>query len=256
MALRLISLLLGSVAVFCSVTSAQLARPPHPSQWDILVEAGKGYMHGPPVCHPLGYFSGSPLQFDYDNDLYGLKSDEVHATTDVTQLGIIRGRKVVQITQNVNGGNLVMKRLLVQRTGEEFCAIYQQQYPRSVSGKPVSSATIETINGEPVLETRDPNGNRTVNEAYWTFDAHGPLLLDMKVIDTALKQVLPVGYEARDAFALDIKALCYRSVVWKDDECNACASGGTVTLRLGLQNHQLVVMRKFGSEQESVTRSA
>ena len=47
------------------------------------------------------------------------------------------------------------------------------------------------ISGEPELATRDPNGNRSYNEAHWTFDANGPILLDLSVIDSTLKGLLP-----------------------------------------------------------------
>src|SRR4029077_10479763 len=118
--------------------------------------------------------------------------------------------------QNINDGDLVMKRLLVQRQGSEFCAIYQQQYPAALVQ--VSSGKIETISGEPVLVTRDRNG-REYNEAYWAFDADGPIPLDLSVINNTLKDLLPPGDEVRGDYGLNIAGLCYSSIVWKDGEC-------------------------------------
>jgi hypothetical protein len=222
---------------------AQIAPPAHSSPWNILVEAGKGEFRGDPVCHPLDYFSGSPFQFDYDHDLYGMKPNDIRVKTDVEPLGVVEGRKIVQVEQNINSGDLIMKRLLVQRQDAEFCAIYQQQYPAALVK--LSPAKIETISGEPLLMTRDPNGMRTYNEAYWSFNADGPILLDLNVIGNTLSKLLPAGDEVRGDYGLDMAGLCYHSAVWKSSDCNACASAGTVVLKLGLEHHQLVVVRKL-----------
>jgi hypothetical protein len=221
----------------------QTASPTHDSRWSILVERGKGEYRGRAVCHPLEYFSGSPFLFDYDNELFGMKPGDVHVQTQVTFLGVVDRRKIVQIEQSINAGDLVMKRLLVQRHGDEFCAVYQQQFPAALVQ--VSPARVETVDGQPVMITRDPNGNREYNEAYWTFDAEGPIPLDLSAIDHALKALLPSGDEVRGDYGLDVGRLCYSSVVWKKGECNACASGGSVVLKLALEHHRLVVTRKL-----------
>jgi hypothetical protein len=241
MQLKSVLLSIFTSAAIGSSGFGQIAPPAHASPWNILTEGGKGQYRGDPVCHPLEYFSGSPLQFDYDNDLFGMKPKDLHVQTDVAALGVVEGRKIIQVEQNINSGNLIMKRLLVERQGSEFCAIYQQQYPASLVQ--VSRAEIQTISGEPVLMTRDRNG-REYNEAYWAFDADGPTLLDLGAIQTTLKDLLPPGDEVRGDYGLNMGGLCYHSIVWKNSECNACASGGTVALKLGLERHRLVVVRK------------
>jgi hypothetical protein len=244
--LPILNSILPSLLICAAIGSSsfgQIAPPTHVSPWNILVEGGKGKFYGDPVCHPLENFSGSPFQFDYENDLYGRSRRTVRVQTEVKRLGVVKGRQVVQVEQNINSGDLIMKRLLVQRRGGEFCAIYQQQYPMALVQ--VSPARIESIKGEPVLVTRDRNGLREYNEAYWTFDADGPILLDLTVIDNTLKGVLPPGHEVRGDYGLDIKGLCYHSNVWKTGECSACTSGGTVVLKLGLEHHRLVVVRKL-----------
>jgi hypothetical protein len=229
-------------AVIGSSSFGQITPPKHASPWNILVEGGKGQFQGDPVCHPLEYFSGSPLHFDYENDLLGMKPKDLLVETDVAPLGVVGGRNVMQVEQNINSGDLIMKRLLVERQHSEFCAIYQQQYPAALVQ--VSPAKIETISGEPVLITRDRNGMREYNEAYWAFGPDGPIPLDLNVINNTLKDLLPPGDEVRGDYGLNIAGLCYSSIVWKDDECNSCASGGTVVLKLGLENHRIVVVRK------------
>jgi hypothetical protein len=251
-------LLLLLAVVATGITSfGQIPAPARPSPWNILSEGGKGEYRGDPVCHPLEYFSGSPFLFDYQSDLYGMKPENISVQTQVTQLGQVEGRKVIQIDQNINSGDLIMKRLLVQRHENQFCAIYQQQYPAALVQP--SPAKIEMISGQPVLVTGDPNGNRTYNEAYWTFDTNGPILLDLSVIETTLKGLLPQGDEVRGDYGLDLTGLCYYSVVWKEGECNACASAGTVVLKMTLDRHRLVVVKKIfdpsGAADESACHS-
>jgi hypothetical protein len=226
-----------------AICSAQIAPPKQTSPWNILVAGGKGEYRGDPVCHSLSYFSGSPFRFDYDNDLFGMSAENVHFTTRSTLIGSVAGHKIFQVVQNINQGDIVMKRLLVHRQGDTFCSIYQQQYPAVLVS--ISPAKIETVSGEPVLITKDRNGERTLNQAYWTFDAGKPVLLDLAVIDRTLKQLLPSGDEVRNGFALDIHSLCYRSAVWKGDDCEACMSGGNVIMKLALRNHQLTVAGKW-----------
>ena len=235
-------LALGVSIALCSLSAGSLAPAPSASRWNILAEGGKGEMRGAPVCHRLAYFSGSPLRFDYEDDLSDLTPNKIRTTTEVKEIGVAAGRKVVQVVQSINDGDLVMKRLLVQRQGGEFCAIYQQQY--AAAQVRVSPARIETISGQRILATKDPNGERTFNQEYWVFDSQGPNLLNLEVITQALKEVLPAGVEVRNFYGLEMNSLCYESPVWKDNECNACASGGTVALKLALQEHQLVVVRK------------
>ena len=196
---------------------AQIAPPAHSSPWNILVEAGKGEFRGDPVCHPLDYQRG-------------VGGDANH----------FRGHDIADFSSMRTGE---IQRLLVQRQDAEFCAIYQQQYPAALVK--LSPAKIETISGEPLLMTRDPNGMRTYNEAYWSFNADGPILLDLNVIGNTLSKLLPAGDEVRGDYGLDMAGLCYHSAVWKSSDCNACASAGTVVLKLGLEHHQLVVVRKL-----------
>lgn len=242
------SLLLTLTAgyVLTSVGIAQTAPQPNPSRWNLLLEGGKGESLRDPLCHPLQYFSGPPSLFDFDRDLSGMDPADMRIKTIVKSIGQIKGRKIVLVIQSISDDEslspIVMKRLLVQHQGKEFCAIYQQEY--SASLVVVRLAKIETVQGEPVLVTRDQNGQRDLNQEYWTFDEQGPIRLDLRVINEALAAILPKGYETRGDYGLNLQALCYQNPVWKRQECDACASGGTVAMKLGLQDHHLVIVRK------------
>jgi hypothetical protein len=246
MAFKSLLLALAASSFLTSAGLAQAAPAPNPSQWNLLLEGSKGESFRDPLCHPLQYFSGPPSLFDFDGDLPAMDSSNLQTKTIVKSIGAIKGRKVFMVVQSMNDGDslapLVMKRLLVQRQGKEFCAIYQQEYPASLVV--VKMAKIETVQGEPVLVTRDQNGQRDLNQEYWTFDEQGPIRLDLKIIDTALATIVPKGLEIRGGYGLNLQALCYQNPLWKREECDACASGGTVAIKLALQDHQLVVVRK------------
>jgi hypothetical protein len=213
-----------------------------PSRWNVTLQGRTGPHTGSDICRTLEYFSGSPFLFDYDHDLVSTNPHKMQVKTEVTPLGDIKGRKIVQVVQNINDGELLMKRLLVQRDKGTYCAIFQLAF--SVDEVALSPATITQVNAEKILATRDRNGRHSWNEAYWTFDTEGPILLDLKVIDSALKNLLPSGYEVRWDYGLNMDALCYQSIVWKEGECNACASGGSVSLQLGFRDHRLIVVNK------------
>jgi hypothetical protein len=249
MAFTSVLLTLAAGYFLTSVGFAQTTPPPNSPRWNLLLEGGKGESLHDPLCHPLQYFSGPPSLFDFDRDLSAMDPmdpTDMQVKTIVKSIGQIKGRKIVLVVQSIRNEDslspIVMKRLLVQRQGKEFCAIYQQEY--SASLVVVKLAKIETVQGEPVLVTRDQNGQRDLNQEYWTFDEQGPIRLDLRVIDKALAEMLPNGYETRGDYGLNLQALCYQNPVWKRQECDACASGGTVAIKLGLQDRQLVIVRK------------
>jgi hypothetical protein len=241
-------LVLAAGAILAGTAVAQTVPASDSSRWGLLAEGAKGESHRDPLCHPLQFFSGSPLPFDFDRDFSDVSRTDLSTRTLVKPVGTIAGRKIVQVLvdirvkQDLGDEQSMMKLLLVQRQGKEFCAIYQQEYP--TSQVVMKAAKIEKVEGEPVLVTRDENGQRDLNQEYWTFDAEGPIRLDLHVIDKALATILPPGHETRGDYGLNLQALCYQNPVWKREECDACASGGTVALKLGLQDHQLVVVRK------------
>ena len=213
-----------------------------PASWKLFAFTRKGEYHGVPVCRDVKFFTGSPFNFDYGNDLFNEKPKDVHVSTEVTPIGVINGRQIMQIVQNINNGELVMKRLLVQRDGEEFCAIYQQQY--AAPEVQIKTATIEDVPGGPVLATKDGVGNHGYLPAFWVFDDNGPIPLDLDILTNAMNKLLPPGYEVRGDYGLDMHSLCYQSLVWRKNECNACASGGTVFVRFALQDHRLIVLQR------------
>jgi hypothetical protein len=123
------------------------AQPQQPSRWELYTQSGSGRRphSGHEVCQPLNYFSGSPLLFDYDHVINSKGPKPVRINAEVTPLGQAEGRRVVQVMQKVNDGEVVMKRLLVQRSEQTYCAIYQLEF--SADEVEFSPATLAQVEG-------------------------------------------------------------------------------------------------------------
>lgn len=220
------------------------------SRWSLLSVNGKGANLDGPSCHTLAYFSGSPLRFDFERWFFGINDPAALKTeTEQRTIGVIAGRRIVQVIQRINGNEAVMKRLLVQRSPRSYCMIYQQQY--SPSTVHAGDAYILTFGDQSLLATRDRvdgTGNYYL-EHYWSFDAAGPVELDLNVIRQHTKTLLPPGHSIWKGYGLDMKNLCYAMPVWKDTDANCCGTGGEVALKLAIVNHRLkVVDSKYSAD--------
>lgn len=208
------------------------------SRWNILYEGGKGECWGKPVCHSLGYFSGSPFLFDWEQDLISLKPADLHAATSRTALGTLAGHQVFQIIQTITytGGDLTMKRIVVQRQDNEYCAIYQQQYAAELVK--VTPVTVIYLHGRPVLKTFDQNGEHTWNEEYWAFDQNGPLLLDKDPLRRQLNTLFHGDDEAWPYY-LDLKGSTYEDSVYQNGSL-----AGFLAVNLAVADHRIIVLSK------------
>ena len=199
------ALFFASETIICasnqSVERPTLARSNSP--WNLLAYGGKGEMHGAPICHPLNYFSVSPLSLDFDADFFGEKPDDLATQTKVTILGTMSGREVYKVMQMVHRKNgsrpddpvtnsqPTMKILLVQRRSGEFCDIYENQYaydPRDETDE----AVILNINGREVLKTYETD-KHTWFLVYWAMDEHGPVRLTTDALYAAVQSTSPAG---------------------------------------------------------------
>jgi hypothetical protein len=206
----------------------------------LLIQGGKGELYSAADCHPLPYFSQSPVKFDYQHDLWGVNESHLSFETIVTSIASLGGRQIDQIVQNIKTDRdaLTLKRLVVERQPSEFCAIYQQVYPATqVRVKP---ASLVTIDRNAILKTLDSNGNRTWNEEYWSFDVEGPHHLDLRKLYASLRDAVPTGDRLVEG-PFDLKTTCYHRNVWRPQGAyNGCGSNhGFVAAKLTLQQNQL-----------------
>lgn len=238
---------------FAVWVTASLALPASDSRWSLLSENGKGSFVLSPSCHPLAYFSGSPLRFDREGWYRRIKNpSDLRSVTERKVIGTIAGRRIVQVTQNINDSETVMKRLLIRRSPNQYCMIFQQQYGGgTVHAGP---AYILRLGDQSVLATRDRVDGTGVGyvEHYWTFDAAGPVEVDLSAIREHTKALLPAGHGIWKGYGLDMTNLCYGIGVWKESDANCCPSGGSVVLKLALNGHRIeVVDSRYSPEADS-----
>ncbi|HEY4838081.1 MAG TPA: hypothetical protein VIH72_05715 [Candidatus Acidoferrales bacterium] len=138
----------------------------------------------------------------------------------------------------------LLKMILVERKPGEFCEIYHEQGESEMLT--IEAAYIGRADTEQILVTNDRisgTGN-DYNEAYWTFDKEGPILLDMNLVDETVGSLLPDGMDVQKGGAFEIGTLTYDSAVWKEGDGGCCPSGGEVHIKFALENHKLVVVEK------------
>lgn len=80
-------------------------------------------------------------------------------------------------------------------------------------------------------------------EYYFVFDpsAHLPRLLDLSVIEKALHDTLPEALSVVQGGGFDITSLSFARGVSRKDDPNCCPSAGRVTLKLAIDQLQLMV---------------
>jgi hypothetical protein len=134
--------------------------------------------------------------------------------------------------------------------------VIQQIHPKATAARPwwgsfrIDPAELKTVAGEPVLVTRDPlTGNSgTSIERIWTFNRGVPISMDKQTtreISRALKQIVPQGSELRGrGDTLDLENLALTSDAWKPGDSTAQPTCRSVVVRLGVQNHRIVVASK------------
>jgi hypothetical protein len=229
--------------------------------WAVDAFSGKGRGFVPEVCGRLTYFSGSPLPFDFGQDLFQMPQTSFTYDTSQTLIGTVQTHRIFQVVQQVYpkttaappwwGSRLSMKRILVERRPDQFCTIFQEQAPVGPTGMlfRIDPAKLMTIAGELVLVTHDPltgNGGGYIDAA-WTFDrgVPGSLFNDADdAIGRALKTVLPSGCTIDRGDPLDLENLTYKSELWKPSDSMAQPTCGSVVLKLGIQNHRIAVVSK------------
>jgi len=204
-------------------------------------------------CHPLQYFL-------YPTD----PKDEVQSQI----VGGINGFTIYDVVHTVPPGDDgdvfhvgdpadafpqgSMKMIVVERKPGEFCEIFYEYDEGDPDGHlavvSVNPSYILHFDSDTVLATDDYfTGNAALrDEAYWTFDKDGPILLDLSIIDKAVEnlvQKLPGGPEPAqvDGYGglFDIYRLTFGPLGW---ERNGTPDHGNVCIQFALKDHQLQVI--------------
>jgi hypothetical protein len=224
--------------------------------WDVLAFGGKGELHAPPVCGQLAAFSGSPLRFDLDRDLYGAQERDLTRSVHRRVLDATPSRGVYEIVQRVRSRDvwihglkvqdsslvLTMKQLLVERGPGEFCEVYLIEHEDSVQlpwGGMHTSGVVR-IEGQRVLKSIDQD-HRTASTVYWLLPKNGaPLRLNTDAVSIAASRGNPQGEWVYDNM-LDLTGDGFS--VCPARQAEAAGKGG-VLLTLGIEGDRAVVRKE------------
>jgi hypothetical protein len=227
-------------------------KPPDHPRWAVLVASdNRSWYIDEPICNSQEYFSfsGAPQRFDYDHELSQKTPSEIKDKVYSQPLGGAPGYPVRQINHVINGNELTIKMILIQRKPNEFCEIYHQQLsPDMVSAEP---AYLVQVGPETILASTDPwtgnSGQR--QDVYWTFDKDGPLWLDVdSKVEEALKEFRPKEFIIMGGGGFDIRTLTYGMPLWKPSDPHCCPTGGSIEIKFALKDHQLVVVSQSYKE--------
>lgn len=229
-----------------SAPALSAPKPPDHPRWAVYVASFiESKYIDEPICNSLEYFSfsGAPQRFDYVHELSRKNPSEIKDKVNTHPLGAAPGYPVQEVDHIINGNELTVKMLLVQRKPGEFCEIYHQQMsPVTISVEP---AYLVHVGDETILAPTDPwvgnSGQRT--DVYWTFDKDGPLLLDIDgKVEEALKEFRPKEFIIMGGGGFDIRTLTYGMPLWKPRDPHCCPTGGSLEIKFALKDHQLVVV--------------
>ena len=196
----LVPLMLSAVETISEERNPALADSDSP--WNVLAYGGKGEMHGVPICHPLAFFSKSPIPLDFDADFFGVNEADLTTRAQINLLGKIDSQRIYEIRLTVSNKEQrpgvsnpdvapAIKVLLFERSVDEYCDIYQNQYAYN-STRETDEASIFDIGREKVLKTYETD-RHTWFLQYWTVKDHAPLRLNSDSLYTAIQSASPPG---------------------------------------------------------------
>ena len=236
----------------CPIAFGQTASPAD-SRWTVLIETAE--VLNPPVkseCHPLQYFSENWKQFKYGAGQLGPYPADVKDSVRSRHVGVVNGFAIDEVIHTITAGDnvnasqaslylpTVIKMIVVERTPGDFCEIFNEEdaghYLESVGPSYLVNTDSETF-----LATHDQiNGTcGCYNEAYWSFDNQGPILLHVDAYEIAQNLLGPGAFLDKGP-QFDIQTLSLGPRHWRS--ANGASSDGYVLLKFALRDHQLVLV--------------
>ena len=219
--------------------------------WQRHVLSGKGGFFDTPAPHPISWFTQDPFLRDDGDDFCtdctprgkGLVHREHKFKTQLLKVGDLRGLAIYDLfyyfDDHIESKQIDWKSILVSVSPAQFREIYHLQPVEAL----IEPAYFLKAGADELLATRDaiPGTGNNYYEDYWWFGPDGPVRIDIESISEVVKSLLPAGYGVWKGGGLDMKALSYRSPVWRSGDANCCPTGGTVDLKLRIDRGQLSV---------------
>lgn len=244
--------------------------PPVDSRWTVTVAGKDRRANKGPDCHPLQYFldSNNLKEFDYSHGLLGPYPADIKDDVHSERRGEIDGFAIYDVIHEIDNGRrivpgesfsfpaTVLKMVLAERQPGELCEIYHEQDLQD--DLVVTPSYFVDVDSERVLVTHDriTGIGNDYDEAYWTFDKDGPILLDFQSpfakskAFTIAEKLLPAGMHVRRGGGFDIQTLSYDMPVWQDGAGNF-PTGGHVHVEFAIKDHELVVVSQEYSKPRS-----
>ncbi len=234
----------------CALASPIFGATDHP-QWAVRVsDDGGGYFIDQPNCHSLAYFLNDTARLNYGHPLTHIKPGKANHESQSQPVGEVAGWKIFEVRHKINGGQLFLRLLLVERHAGELCEIYHQEWmgdpdnPYGVYQEVLPPYFIQ-IGAETLLAVRDPvSGNGyEFDEHYWSFDKNGPIDL---CVDEAIREVtktlLPADWVIARGGGFDAEHLTYANAPLE----RTSGRYGTLRIQFALKDHRLIVVsQKF-----------
>lgn len=229
----------------CFAAASAVAASDHP-RWAVRVSSdGHAYFIDQANCYPLAYFVNETSRLNYHHIIVKIRPGQTKDEASSRDVGEVDGRKIVQVSHNINEGEFFLKLIVAERSPGEFCEIYHQEWLGDGFYNEVLPVDFVKVDSQTVLVTADPvsgNGN-WFDEHYWTFDKDGPIdLCVTERIREIEKQLLPKDSGIMKGGGFDLRALAYSKPVWKETDGGCCPSGGMIEIKFALRDHQLVVL--------------
>jgi hypothetical protein len=204
-------------------------------------------------CHPLEYFSAHWREFNYRAGQLGKYPAEVTDSTRSRAVGNVNGFEIYDVIHEISGDNnvdpqgvslylpTVIKMILVERNPGDFCEIFNEENFAGQDLVSVGPSYLVNVDSVTFLATHDQVRGTCgcYNEAYWSFDMDGPILLDERAYEIAEKLIGP-GALLDKGFQFDIQTLTFGPRHWRSN--NGSSSDGYVFLKFVVQDHQLVMI--------------
>lgn len=204
-------------------------------------------------CHPLQYFSDNWKEFNYGGGQLGPYPTNVKDEVRSRRIGGVNSFAIYDVIHEITGGDdvdpaqaslylpTIMKMILVERTPGEFCEIFNEENFASQDLVSVGPSYLVNVDSETFLATHDQVRGTCgcYNEAYWSFDNDGPILLDERAFEITEKLIGP-GASLDKGPQFDIQTLTFGPRHWRSN--NGSSSDGYVFLKFAVQDHQLVMM--------------
>jgi hypothetical protein len=247
--------------VACPVAISQGELPAN-SRWTVTVNGKDRRPNKGLSCHALQYFldSNNLKEFDYGHGLLGPYPAQITDNVESERRGEVNGFAIYDVIHEIDDGDQnvpgetfpfppsILKMVLVERDPGELCEIYHEQDFRQ--DLIVTPSYFVEVDSENVLVTRDrvPGTGNGYDEAYWTFDKDGPILLDFQgpfskgAAYAIAEKLLPSGMQLDKGGGFDIQTLTYDTGVWQKGDGGCCPTGGSVHIKFAIKDHKLIVV--------------